>query len=58
MPEIQEKILKKVFVFQIIVFELGVANSCNIQHDTWHGQAICQQTHLRFNVNLGETFSK
>ena len=33
-PEIEEKIEKKVFVFQRLAFELGVANSRNIQQDT------------------------
>ena len=50
--------MKTVFVFQIIALELGVANSRNIQQDTEHRQAMCQQTHLRFHLTLGEIFSK
>ena len=49
---------KKFFVFQIIAIELGVANSRNVQQDTWHRQAMCQQTHQSFHLTLGETFSK
>ena len=30
-PEMEQKIEKKVFVFQIIAFELGVGNSPNLQ---------------------------
>ena len=56
--EIEEKIKRKFFVFQITVFELGVAMSRNVQEDTWHWQAVCQQTHQRFQLTLGETFSK
>ena len=46
------------FVFQIIAFELGVAKSHNLQHDTWHQQSMCQETQIRFQVIVGETFSK
>ena len=54
----QQKIQKKFFVFQIIAFELGVANSRNIGQDTCHRWSICQQTLLRFPLTLGEKFSK
>ena len=54
----EQKIEKKLFDFQIIAFELGVANSRNIQQDTGHRQAMCQQIHLRFHLTLRETFSK
>ena len=54
----EQKMKKKVFVFQIIEFELGVANSRNVQQDTWHREGMCQQTHKRFHLTLGETFSK
>ena len=33
-PEMEPKIEEKFFVFQIIAFELGVANSRNIEQDT------------------------
>ena len=52
------KVQKKFFVFQIIGFELGVAKSHNLEQDTWHRQSICEQTPPRFNLTLGETFSK
>ena len=55
--ELERKIEKKACIFKIIAFEFGVANSRNIQEDTWHRQAMCQQTHLRFHLILGETFS-
>ena len=37
----EQKIQKKVFVFQIIAFELGKENSRNIQQDTCHRLAMC-----------------
>ena len=37
---------------------MRVTNSRNIQQDTWHWHAVCQQTHERFHLTLGETFSK
>ena len=40
-PEMEQKIQKKLFVFQIIAFQLGVANSRNIEQDTSHQQPMC-----------------
>ena len=37
----EQKIEAKFFVFQIIAFELRVANSRNIEQDTCHQQPIC-----------------
>ena len=37
----EQKIEKMFFLFQIIAFELGVANSLNIQYDTWHRHSMC-----------------
>ena len=37
----EQKIKKKFFVFQVIAFELGVANSRNIEKDTSHQEPIC-----------------
>ena len=54
----EQKIHKKFFVFQIIAFELGVANSRDIEQDICHRQSMCQQTPLRFHLTLGEIFSK
>ena len=45
-------------VFQIIAFELAVANSGNIERHTCDQRSICQQTLLRFNLALGEKFLK
>ena len=54
----EKKIVTKFFVFQIISFELGVANSHILERDTCHRQSMCQQTSLRFHLTLGETYSK
>ena len=37
----EQKIEKEFFVFQKIAFELGVANSWNIEQETWHRQSMC-----------------
>ena len=49
---------EKIFVSQLIAFELGVADSRNIEQDICQRQSICQQTPLRFHLTLAETFSK
>ena len=54
----EQKIQKKFLVFQIIAFELGVANSRNLEQDTCHRQSMYEQGPLRFHVTLRETFSK
>ena len=54
----EQKIQKKFYVFQIIAFELGVANSRSVQQDTWHWQTMRRQTHQRFHLTLREKFSK
>ena len=56
--EMEQKIEKNIFVFQIIAFELGVANSHNLEQDTCRRQSMCSETPLRFHLTLGETFSK
>ena len=53
-----QKIRQKFFVFQIIAFELGLANSHKIEQDTCYRQSMCQQTPLTFNLTLGDIFSK
>ena len=35
-PEMEEKIQKKCFLFNLIAFELGVSNSCNVDYDICH----------------------
>ena len=37
----KKKNSEKVFVFQTIPFELGVANSRNLEHYPWHRQSMC-----------------
>ena len=54
----EQKIEKNFFVFQILAFELGGANSRHIENYTCHEHSICQKTPLTFNLTLGETFSK
>ena len=52
----EQKIQKKLSIFQIMSFELGVANSHNLERDNCHRQSMCQQTPLRFHLTLVETF--
>ena len=37
----EQKIEQKCLVFEIIAFELGVANSHNIEQDTCHRKSMC-----------------
>ena len=39
-PEMEQKLQKKVYVFQIILFEMGVENSDNLEQDTCRRQSI------------------
>ena len=36
----EQKLQKKVYVFQIILFEMGVENSDNLEQDTCRRQSI------------------
>ena len=54
----ERKIQKKFIVFQIIVSELGDADTHNLEQDTCHRQSMCWQKPLTFYLTLGETFSK
>ena len=56
--QMEQKIEKNYFVCQIIAFELGVANSHNLEQDTCRRQSMSSQTPLRFSLTLEETFSK
>ena len=50
---------QKIFlVFKIIAFEPGSTNSHNPEQDTSPWQSICYQGSLRFNISLGEAYSK
>ena len=40
-PETEQKIQKRLFVFKIIAFEMGTANSHNPEQDTCHRQSMC-----------------
>ena len=40
-PEMEQKTEKKLLVSQIIAFALGVANSPNLQEDTWPRKSLC-----------------
>ena len=39
--EIEQKIGNFFFTFEIIAFELVVANSHNLEQDTYHQQSMC-----------------
>ena len=39
-PEMQQKIQNKIFVFQIIAFEWGLPNPRNLEQDTCHRQSM------------------
>ena len=54
----KQKLEKKVFVFHIIAFELGVANCQNFEQDTCRRKSMSSQTPLKFQLTLVETFSK
>ena len=53
----QQKMQKKFFVFRVIAYQLGVANSHNLEQDTSHRKSMCKQTPLRFSLTLRETYS-
>ena len=54
----EQNIQEKFLAFQILPFELGVANSRNIEKDTCQPQSMCQEAPLRFHLTLGEILSK
>ena len=56
--EMEQKNQKKFFVLKIIAFESETINSHNPKQDTCDWQSMCYETPLRFNISLGETFSK
>ena len=53
-----QQIHKNFVVFQIIAFELGVADSPNLQKDTCPRQSVCQETSLRFHLIIRAIFSE
>ena len=44
----EQKIQKKIFVFQRIAFELLLANSPNLEQGTCHPQSIVNKQHYDF----------
>ena len=54
----EQENLIKFLVLKISAFELGTTNSHNPEQDNCHWQSMCYETHLRFNISLGEIFSK
>ena len=57
-PEIEQKILKNFFVFEIIAFESGAAVSHSLEQDTCHWQSMSYETPLRFSILVRGIFSK
>ena len=39
-PEMEQKMEKKFFIFEVIATELGVADSHNLQQDTYHRMSM------------------
>ena len=56
--EMEQKIDKKVLVFNIVAFELGWENSHILEQDTCHWQPISYQATLRFKISVSEAYSK
>ena len=54
----KQKVWQKLFVLNIIPFQLGTTNSKNPEHYNCHWQSMCYETPLRFNISLREIFSK
>ena len=57
-PEMEQKIDKKVLVFNIVAFELGWENSHILEQDTCHWQSISFQATLRFKISVSEAYSE
>ena len=55
--EIQQKIQKKSFDFEIIAFEIVAENSGYCCRNTCHRQLMREKTVLRFHIRLMVTFS-
>ena len=55
--EMQWKIQKKSFVFEIMTFEIVAVNSAYCCRNTCHRQLMREQTVLRFYIRLKVTFS-
>ena len=55
--EMQWKIPKKFFLFEIMAFEIVAGNSAYCDGNTRHRQSMCQQTVLIFQIWLKQTFS-
>ena len=55
--EIQQKIRKMFFAYEIMAFEIISANSEYCFQNTCHRQLMREQTVLRFHIRLKVTFS-
>ena len=42
-PEMEQKMEKNTFIFEIIAFELGVANFYNVEQHTSRRQSMCNK---------------
>ena len=54
----EQKNWKKFLVLKIIACESRTINSHNPEDDTCHWQSMCEEAPLRFNISLGQIFSK
>ena len=54
----EQENLKKFLVLRIIPFELGTRTSQNPEQDNCHWQSMCYKRPRRFNISLGQIFSK
>ena len=54
----EQEIEKNLLVFQIIPFQLGIANSHILEQDLCQRQSMRSETSLRFYLTLWESFPK
>ena len=57
-PEMEQEIQKNPLVFQIIPFQLGIANSHILEQDLCQRQSMRSETSLGFYLTLWESFPK
>ena len=55
-PEMQLKIKKKSFIFEILVFEVVVGNSAYCNGYTCHRQSVCWQKVWRIQIKQMQAF--
>ena len=54
----KQKDRQKLFVLNIIPFQLGTTNSHTPEQDNCHWYSMCYERPRRFNISLREIFSK